>query len=368
MAGRQRRSFGAVRKLPSKRFQASYLDPHGKRINAPTTFTTRGDADAWLAIQRAAIETGSWRRPGSKLTVGEFGEQWLLERDAKASTVYGNRLYFKRWIQPTFGTTALGELSTPMVRKWLQTFPADKPAAKVHAYRLFASMMRSAVEDGLLSENPVRVRGAATYTVKREGRVLSPAEVDKIAEAMPQHFRLGVHLAAYGALRIGEVLALRRRDVDLARGAVTVRETVNNGKNLPRLTSPKTDASRRSVHVPSVLMADVRKHLEDHAAAGAAGHLFPSPVDSARPVTPGAWRLAFNRAVKKAGLEDVHPHDLRHTGLTWAAQTGATTGELMARAGHTTPTVAMKYQHASQQRDKAIADAMGRTTSRREGQ
>lgn len=359
MPRRQRRTFGALRKLPSGRYQASYLDPHGKRINAPTTFTTKGDGDAWLAVQRAALETGSWKRPGSKMTVGEFGEQWLSERTAKASTVYGNRLYFERWIVPTFGTTPLAELTTPMVRKWLAIFPADKPAAKVHAYRLFSTMMGTAVADGLLHENPVKVRGAATYAVQREGRVLSPAEVEKITQGMPAHFRVAVPLAAYGALRIGEVLALRRRDVSPS-GALTIRQTVNGGKQLPRLTSPKTDASRRTVHVPAALMSAVTAHLEDHAAPGADGHLFPSPVDPARPVTPSGWRLAFNAAVKRAGLEDVRPHDLRHTGLTWAAQAGATTGELMARAGHTTPTVAMRYQHASAARDKSIAEAMGR--------
>ena len=91
----------------------------------------------------------------------------------------------------------------------------DKPAARVHAYRLFSTMMRTAVDDGLIAENPVRVRGAATYEVQREGRVLTPEEVASIAEHMPAHFRIGVPLAAYGALRIGEVLALRRRDLAL---------------------------------------------------------------------------------------------------------------------------------------------------------
>lgn len=359
MARRQRRSFGAVRKLPSGRFQASYLDPHGKRINAPTTFTTKGDADAWLSIQRAALETGTWKRPGARMTVGEYGEQWLAGRRVRESTAYGNRLTFDRWIVPTFGSTPLRDLTTPMVRKWLGIFPSSKPAARVHAYRLFSTMMTSAVDDGLIGENPVRVRGAAVYTVQREGRVLTHDEVQQVAEHMPKHHRIAVPLAAYGALRIGEVMGLRRRDVDMQAGTISVRETVNNGARLPRTGAPKTEASRRTIYLPAALMADVREHLDEHAADGPAGHLFPSPVDRSRPITPGAWRLAFNSAVKAAKLEDVHPHDLRHTGLTWAAQTGATTAELMARAGHSTPTVAMRYQHAGRDRDKSIADALG---------
>ena len=59
------------------------------------------------------------------------------------------------------------------------------------------------------------------------------------------------------------------------------------------------------------------------------------------------------------GLADAHFHDLRHTGGTLAARTGATTKELMARLGHSSPRAAMIYQHATRERDKAIADGLG---------
>ena len=60
-----------------------------------------------------------------------------------------------------------------------------------------------------------------------------------------------------------------------------------------------------------------------------------------------------------AGVPDAHFHDLRHTGGTLAATTGATTKELMARLGHSSTRAAMVYQHATRDRDKAIADALG---------
>jgi integrase len=59
------------------------------------------------------------------------------------------------------------------------------------------------------------------------------------------------------------------------------------------------------------------------------------------------------------GLEDLHDlHDLRHSGNTWAAATGASTAELMARLGHASPVAALRYQHATADRDRAIADAL----------
>jgi integrase len=58
------------------------------------------------------------------------------------------------------------------------------------------------------------------------------------------------------------------------------------------------------------------------------------------------------------GLHGLHFHDLRHTGNTLAAATGASTKELMARMGHASPAAALRYQHATLERDAVIADAL----------
>jgi integrase len=76
-------------------------------------------------------------------------------------------------------------------------------------------------------------------------------------------------------------------------------------------------------------------------------------------------RRNFNRiwkaALKHAGIPDdldLHLHELRHTGSTWSAQSGATLKDLMARIGHSSTRAAMIYQHASRERDDAIAAAL----------
>jgi integrase len=70
------------------------------------------------------------------------------------------------------------------------------------------------------------------------------------------------------------------------------------------------------------------------------------------------FRPIWLKACAAAGIPGVHFHDLRHTGGT-AATTGATIKELMARLGHSSPRAAMIYQHATRDRDRAIADALG---------
>ena len=71
------------------------------------------------------------------------------------------------------------------------------------------------------------------------------------------------------------------------------------------------------------------------------------------------FRDIWIRARDEAGLPDLHLHDLRHTGNTMAASTGASLRELMERMGHTSTRAAMIYQHATRERDEAIAAAMG---------
>jgi integrase len=67
-----------------------------------------------------------------------------------------------------------------------------------------------------------------------------------------------------------------------------------------------------------------------------------------------AWR----RAVRVADVDGLRFHDLRHTGNTLAAATGASTRELMTRMGHASSRAALIYQHATEERDRAIAEAL----------
>lgn len=357
---RTRRSFGAVRKLPSGRYQASYLDPHGTRVNAPETFTAKTDADAWLSVQRAAIETGSWRGKDERITVGEYATGWFASLKVKPRTRYNYRATYDRWILPTFGTTAMTAVTTAMVRKWLGIFPEGKPMARAQGYKVLARIFRDAAEDGVVSDSPVKVRGAADYRAKREGHALTVPEVLAIAEKMPKGRRLLVTMAAFCALRPGEVLALRRRDIDVSQRIVHVRETASAKYGGPEYIGPaKTAASIRAVHYPAALDDDVALQLEEFATDGSRGHLFPRKSDPAQPLAYSTFGTNFRDAATAAKIDDVRPHDLRHTGATLAAGTGATVRELMARLGHTSPAVAMRYQHAVRERDKTIADALG---------
>jgi integrase len=111
------------------------------------------------------------------------------------------------------------------------------------------------------------------------------------------------------------------------------------------------------VTFPAELVPELRWHLERFAAPGERGLVFVGPKGAA--LRRSNFRPIWNAACARAGMPGLHFHDLRHIGGTLAAATGASLKELMARLGHSSTRAAMIYQHATKDRDLAIAQALG---------
>jgi integrase len=116
---------------------------------------------------------------------------------------------------------------------------------------------------------------------------------------------------------------------------------------------PKTEAGKRTIAVPPHVIPILRLHLDEYAGKD---RLFVSRDGS--PLRGNTLYQAFVRARKKVGMDKLTFHDLRHTGQTLAAQTGATMADLMKRLGHSSMAAARRYLHAVDGRDKEIAKAL----------
>lgn len=166
-----------------------------------------------------------------------------------------------------------------------------------------------------------------------------------------------VLLAGFGGLRLGELLALRRHHIDLDRHTVAVTVQTVELKNGDRVTTaPKTDAGRRVVHLPAQVVAALAVHLDRFVDPDCDALVFTGPRSAG--LRRASLYKEWDRARAQTGLDHVHLHDLRHAAGTLAAQTGATTRELMARVGHASPAASHRYQHAASRRDALIAAAL----------
>jgi integrase len=211
--------------------------------------------------------------------------------------------------------------------------------------------MATAVTDGRIARNPCQVPGAAVER-SAERPVASIAEVDALASAVEPRYRAMVLLAAWCSLRFGELAALTPANIDLLHGVIRVEHAVSEAGGVPVLGPPKTEAGRRTVAIPP--------HLHDELRAARAG-LDPDaqvfPGQDGGYLTGSWWRHRWQKALRATGL-DYHLHDLRHAGNTWTAAHGASVAELMRRTGPASPAVALRYQHATDDRDKVLADAL----------
>ena len=355
-------TFGTVRQLPSGRYQARYTDPvTGKQVGAPTTFQARIDADAWLSRRRTEIEDGKWRPEAKRprpITLRVYAEKWVAQRDVKPRTRAEYDRLLAKLILPTLGDEVLAAITPEAVRTWHAALGAQKPTQRARAYALLKSILATAVGDELIPTNPCKIRGGSHEKRARTIRPATLKELETATTAMPERLRLLVLLAAWTALRFGEATELRRRDVDVKAGTLRVRRGVTRVKGEAIVGTPKSSAGSRDVAIPPHLLPLVESHLEKFAQPGKDGLLFPSVAGAH--LAPSTLYLAWFPARHVAGRDDLRFHDLRHTGAVLAASTGATLAELMARLGHSTPAMAMRYQHAAAERDREIAVALSK--------
>ncbi len=127
-----------------------------------------------------------------------------------------------------------------------------------------------------------------------------------------------------------------------------------NGEIITSL--PKTEAGIRVVALPAFLLPELEEHLANWAASGDDSLSFRGQGGGPlrRAVVQRHWRAA----ACSVGLSHMHFHDRRRTGNTLAAANGASVKELMVRMGHASPQAALRYQHATANRDAAIAAAL----------
>ena len=357
MAGKTRRTHGGtIRKLPSGRWQVRVLDRATGRHVAVGTFPTKADANAALTRAVADQAAGRWASPArGRGTLAGYAAGWLDDHPGLAPRTRDRYDQLLRiHVLPHLGATRLAALTTQQIRRWHATVQRTSPSTAAKAYRLLRTILNTAVDDGLIGVNPCQVKGAG---VERhdERPVATVAEVAQLADAVDPRYRMLVLLAAWTGLRFGELAALERDDVDLDAGTVTVtkqRLTLDDGRTLT--TGPKSAAGRRTVTVPPPLVAQLAAHIDRHA-----GDRLVFVDAHGRPLQRRTWGKRWAAARTEVGRPDLRFHDLRHTGNTLAAATGASTKELMARMGHASPRVALVYQHATRDRDQAIARALG---------
>jgi integrase len=285
---------------------------------------------------------------------------WIKERPGlRPKTIENYTWLLERHIMPTLGGVQVGKLTTQMIRAWrserLEHGVSVSTVAKAYRF-LRAVLMTAAEEDKLISRNPCRIKGADNeHTPERP-----VSQVFELADRMAdRRLRALILLATFASLRWGEAIALRRHDLDLVARTVRVREQLIelDGGEM-RLCPVKSKAGRRTVGIPAVIVPALTEHLASYVEPEEDAFVFLGKLGGFLRGSNFRRAAQWGEALKEMGLAGLHFHDLRHTGNTLAAQSGASLADLKARMGHDSDRAALIYQHATKDADQRIADAL----------
>ena len=352
---RKRRGFGRLRQLPSGRWQAAYVGPDTKLHSAPRTYASEHDAEGWLAAERRKMDLGTWGavERSDAVTLRAYADKWIEQRSLRPRTRAHYESMLNRLILPDLGDVKIVTLTPGKVRAWHAELGDGHPTRNAHAYALLHALCATAVQDEVLDANPCRIRAAMQTSRRRDVDILTPAEVNRLAAKMPARLRASVVLAAWCGLRWGETSELRRGDVSADAAVLRVRRAVTYRGGKFDVGPPKTAAGVRDVAVPPHIRSMLKAHLRNHVGRAADSLLFPD--ENGTHLRADLYRTHWEKARAAIGKPTLRVHDLRHVGAVLAAQSGATTAELMHRLGHTTPQMALRYQHVGEGRDAEIA-------------
>jgi integrase len=346
------------------RYDAKYRDPSGRERSV--TKSTKKEAEAYLAGIAGSRRDWTYVDPAAgRITLHDYATVVLADRQLRPRTreTYADQL--RLHIDPDLGDVPIAKLTPAMIRHWHAGLTKKGLSANTAAkcYRLLRTILNTAVDDAALARNPCTIKRGGVERVD-ERDVATIEQVWAAADAMPNRMRAIVLVAGFVGLRVGEILGLERRHVDGLHRTITVEQQEQQLTDGTLITGPpKTDAGKRVIVVPAPVFAELESHLERFVAPGRCARVFTGEMGGAlrRQVLHDHW----TEARRSAGLRDGFVfHDLRHTAHTLAAQNGATTRELMYRMGQSSTAAAMRYQHATRERDEKLAETLGDAIAR----
>lgn len=361
-----RRVAGQGERRETLSWRAKYLAADGRQRSK--SFRRKVDAEAWLVEQEASIRRGEWIDPRhGRETVGELWSAWLARAERlgrpQPSTLAKYRGVWRLHLEPHLGPIPLARLTRRDVQDVVAIAERDSSAWQaVEALKLARLLLNYAVDGGRVGRN-VASRVKAPETERTKPRVLTPAELSRLIDNLPDRYRALVLLDAYASLRWSEVVALRREDLDLDARTVRVSRKLVEVAGEWVWGAPKTRASARPVDLPDFIIKPLAEHLlrfpplRDQEDPRREGLIFSG--ERGGPVRRHAFRKVWAKACEAAGLEGVRVEWLRHSGASLAYLATRDLKAVAARLGHTSTRMAdTVYVGLYDETGRSVAEAI----------
>jgi integrase len=347
----------------------------GKRLTRYHSFKgTKREAEVELVRLKAGADRGEYVDP-SKLTLAEFLDRWeaWAATQVSAKTLERYAELTAHHIRPHLGASRIQRLKTVNLAELYGKLQKPKPdgaglAPRTigHVHRLLHRVFSHAVKWGVVITNPVAA--AEPPRVQRtEIEILAPDQIKVVLQALRGRRLYGVALTGLATgMRRGEIVALRWGDIELAAGKIRVERSLEQTNAGLTFKEPKTRAGRRTVSIPSSVVAELQNHWREQqqrrlalgmGKAGAEDLVFPRWDGS--PWPPDRLSSTWAKTVSTLKLPRVTFHALRHTHASQLIAAGLDVVTVSRRIGHSNPTVTLAvYAHLFGNTDERAAVAV----------
>ena len=244
---------------------------------------------------------------------------------------------------PAFGDIPLDRIERKDVNRWFDRYSATAPGGANRVLTVMCQILNHAKAHGHIKINPAG--GIRRNPGRKLNRFLSRDEIVRLHEELNRCVAEKptravwtdiIRLLFYTGCRCGEIRTLRWDEV---------------GDRLLSLTDSKTGPRR------VYLNSEARAIIQRQTRSGSP-FVFPSPINSSKPCSKieSLWHLVR----KRAGIEDVRIHDLRHTFASWAVMRGVPLPTVARLLGHRQVSMTLRYAHVHDEEVEAAAERVGR--------
>lgn len=308
--------------------------------------------------EKKAVFPGQTPKSQGTLPIRDIAALWLVSSRSgwKLSTYVKYQDCLNKNILPCWGLKNFQEITQHDYRQLMLQLNDSLTASSLNTVNtVLSGLVKFSLANRYLEQNPFHLAFAPSAKGKKNIEILSPSEARTLTRYACLHLSpltLGVLLALYGGLRLGEVCALQWKDVDLEENVLHIRKTLQRIKNpsqsadapktILHLSLPKNDRERAVPIHPSLL-----EFLADRRGDG---HGDTYILRDLRPMEPRIYSYHFKKILGQAGVRDVNFHILRHTFASSCVEAGMDIKALSEILGHSSVKITMdRYVHLSMQ-------------------
>jgi integrase len=297
------------------------------------------------AILKGEFPPKEQERPAS---FDDLLEDYRISAERGGRAIMRTDIGYRRLLE-RFGGRRADSITSAEIQEWQSELMASMSVATVnhHLQLLRAILLRAVTNRRLRREDvaPMKLQNPNNKRVE----YLRVGDESKLMAALPEWFQPLVTLAIHTGMRKGELLNLTWQDIDFATGTIRIREAkAGEGRRLPMNSVGRAALTRMREARRERLRARVVSRNE------AAAYVLAAPE--------GGYLHNLNRywfaALKRAAIENLHFHDLRHTFASRYMMAGGDLYSLQILLGHKTAAMVQQYAHLSQEHLQAEVERL----------